>query len=65
MKEHCERMRFFMHGMAERLSDMDLMLTMDNPEDSGLFADVILLSQALQNKLEIIGAYYEHKGHLP
>lgn len=65
MKEHCERMRFFVHGMAERLYDIDLMLTMDHPGDSGLFADVITLSQALQNKLEIIGAYYEHKVHLP
>lgn len=65
MKEHCERMRFFAHRMAERLFDIDLMLTMDHPGDSGLFADAIMLSQALQDNLEIIGAYYEHKGHLP
>ena len=65
MKEHCERMRFFTHGMAERLHDMNLTFTMDHPVDSGIFADAITLSQALQDKLEIIGAYYEHKGHLP
>ena len=65
MKEHCVRMRFLTHRMAECLFDMDLMLTSDHPGDSGLFADAIMLSQALQDKLEIIGAYYEHKGHLP
>ena len=64
MKEQCERMRLFTHRMAERLYDMDLTLTMNHPVDIGLFADAIMLSQALQDKLEIIGAYYEHKGHL-
>ena len=65
MNKHCDNMKFFAYGRAERLYDINLMLTMDNPEDSGLFADVVMLSQALQDKLEIIGAYYEHKGHLP
>ena len=64
MNKHCERMRLFVYGKAERLYDINLMLTMDNPEDSGLFVDAIMLAKALQDKLEIIGAYYEHKGHL-
>lgn len=65
MKEHCERMMLFTHRMSERLYDMDLTLTMNHPEGSGLFADAIMLSQALLDKLEIVGAYYEHNGHLP
>lgn len=65
MKEHCERMRFFTHRTVERLYDMGLTLAADHPGDSGLFADVIMLSQALQDKLEVVGAYYEHKSHLP
>lgn len=64
MEKHCERMRFFAHRMAERLFDMDLMLTSDHPGGAGFFAEAISESQSLRDKLEIIGFYYEHKGHL-
>ena len=64
MKEHCERMRFFAHRMAERLYDIDLMLTMDHPGDTGFFAEAISESQSLRDKLELVGFYYEHRGHL-
>ena len=64
MKKHRDNMKFFAYETAECLYDIDLLLARDHPEDIGLFADAIMLSQALQGKLEIIGAYYEHKGHL-
>ena len=65
MNKHCDNMKFFAYETAECLYYIDLMLDRDHPGDSGLFADAIALSQALQDKLEIIGAYYEHRGHLP
>lgn len=65
MEKHCDKMKIFAYRMAERLYDIDLMLTMDHPGDSGLFTDAIMLSQALQDRLELIGFYYEHKAHLP
>lgn len=65
MSEHCKRVSASTRIVAERLFDIDLMFSMDHPGDDGLFADAIALSQALQDKLEIIVAYYEHKCHLP
>ena len=65
MNKHCDYMKFFAYETSECLYNIDLLLARDHQEDSGLFADAIMLSQALQDKLEIIGAYYEHKGHLP